>query len=151
MQTTSITRLRRADRERWGELWTGYLTFYGVSLPPATTETTWARILTEGGEILGLGARLGGPDGPLAGFVHYLYHRNTWTPGEVCYLEDLYVDPAARGLGRGRRLIEAVAAAAQEHGCFRLYWLTQESNTTARRLYDRVAISTGFIRYDYPL
>jgi GNAT superfamily N-acetyltransferase len=151
MQATTITALRPADRERWSELWAAYLRFYEVALPQSTTDATWARIVAGSGEMFGLGIRLGGPEAPLAGIVHYIFHQNTWTPDEVCYLEDLFVDPEARGFGCGRQLIETVAAAARERGCFRLYWLTQESNATARRLYDRVAVSTGFIRYDYPL
>jgi GNAT superfamily N-acetyltransferase len=144
-----VTGLRPGDRQRWGELWAAYLAFYHVALPAATTEATWSRVLAGDGEICGLGVRAGGPDGTLAGIVHYLFHKNTWTPGDVCYLEDLFVDPALRGRGCGRQLIEAVAAAARERGCSRLYWLTQASNATARRLYDRVGETTGFVRYDY--
>ena len=65
--------------------------------------------------------------------------------------EHLFVDPAARRGGVGRRLIEAVAAAARERGCRRLYWTTKEDNAAARSLYDRIARFNGFIRYDYPL
>jgi hypothetical protein len=51
----------------------------------------------------------------------------------------------------GRGLIEAVAAAARDRGCNRLYWTTKEDNATARPLYDRIARFNGFIRYDFPL
>jgi hypothetical protein len=44
-----------------------------------------------------------------------------------------------------------VATAARERGADRFYWHTQESNTRARVLYDKVARFTGFIRYVYPL
>jgi GNAT superfamily N-acetyltransferase len=66
-------------------------------------------------------------------------------------LEDLFVEPQARGGGTGRALIAAVADAARTRGCERLYWLTHESNATARRLYDVVATNEGFIRYDIRL
>ena len=69
----------------------------------------------------------------------------------MCYLQDLFVDAAFRRGGIGRRLIEAVAGAARERGCHRLYWTTKEDNATARSLYDRIARFNGFIRYDYPL
>ena len=46
----------------------------------------------------------------------------------------------------GRGLIEAVAAAARDRGCNRLYWTTKEDNATARSLYDRIARFNGFIR-----
>jgi GNAT superfamily N-acetyltransferase len=73
------------------------------------------------------------------------------TTQEVCYLQDLFVDPTSRGRGAGRKLIKAVAAIAGERGCLRLYWTTKEDNATARSLYDRIARFNGFIRYDYRL
>jgi GNAT superfamily N-acetyltransferase len=64
----------------------------------------------------------------------------------VTYLQDLYVAPEARGPARAA-LIEAVYAAADAAGRPNVYWLTQEFNTTARRLYDRIGTATPFIKY----
>ena len=97
--------------------------------------------------VWGLGAHL---DGQLVGITHYLFHTGTWND-EVCYLQDLFVDPAVRGRGVARALIEAVAKAALARGAEKLYWLTQEHNAAARALYDKVAKYNDFIRYDYPL
>jgi GNAT superfamily N-acetyltransferase len=83
----------------------------------------------------------------LKGIVHYLYHRSMWTVGNYCYLQDLFVDPSARGLGLGRALIEALYAEAKKAGASRVYWLTQEDNATARALYDKLADRSGFIQY----
>ena len=54
---------------------------------------------------------------------------------------------AAIVTGAGRGLIEAVYAAADARGADQVYWLTQADNETARRLYDRVARLTPFIKY----
>ena len=81
--------------------------------------------------------------------VHYLFHAHAWSPREICYLQDLFVDRAARRRGIGEKLIAAVAAIARERDCLRLYWTTKEGNITARSLYDRIARFNGFIRYDY--
>jgi ribosomal protein S18 acetylase RimI-like enzyme len=56
-----------------------------------------------------------------------------------------------RGRGVARALIEQVAVVSRERQAARLYWLTQETNRTARTLYDKVAQFKGFIRYDLPL
>jgi len=101
--------------------------------------------------IRGLGARLDGDTTPLIGITHYLFHAHAWTTREVCYLQDLFVDPTARRHGIGAKLIEAVAAIARNRGCLRLYWTTKEDNAVARSLYDRIAHFNGFVRYDYPL
>jgi GNAT superfamily N-acetyltransferase len=146
-----VTPLNPQDRERWAELWRGYLDFYETQLPAEIYEHNWRRLIAGKGPIWGLGARRGGATGPLVGIVHYLFHTHAWTTKEVCYLQDLFVDGTARRSGCGRRLIEAVAAAARRRGCYRLYWTTKEDNIVARSLYDRIARFNGFIRYDYTL
>jgi len=81
------------------------------------------------------------------GLVHHIRHRSCWTTGDYCYLQDLFVSPALRGSGIGRKLIEHVYAEASRAGCARVYWLTHETNATAIRLYDRVAERSGFVQY----
>jgi GNAT superfamily N-acetyltransferase len=146
-----VNYLRPEDRDRWAELWRLYLEFYETALPLEIYEHTWQRLVAADSPIRGLGARLGDETAPLVGIAHYLFHAHAWTPKEVCYLQDLFVDAAARRHGVGQRLIEAAAAAAGERGCLRVYWTTKEDNATARRLYDRIARFGGFIRYDYAL
>jgi GNAT superfamily N-acetyltransferase len=143
--TTSIAPLQQSERARWAQLWSEYQLFYGVDLPAAVTEATWRRL--HEGRVHGLGAR--DPAGRLIGIVHYLYHEDTWSTVPACYLQDLYVDPAARGTGCGRLLIEAVAEASRKAGANIPYWLTHQSNATARQLYDRLAQNQGFIQYVY--
>jgi len=134
-----------ADRDDWQRLWRGYLDFYETRLPAEVHDTTFARLTGNGpGEFRGLIAR---SDGRAVGLVHYLFHRTCWAINDTCYLQDLYADPAVRGQGIGRALIEAVYAAADAHGAASVYWLTQDGNATARRLYDRVATLTPFIKY----
>ena len=146
-----ITRFAAADRERWAELWRQYLDFYETQLPPEIYDHTWHRLTATESPIRGLGARRDSAAAPLVGIVHYLFHAHAWSRREVCYLQDLFVDPAARRGGIGGKLIAAVAAIGRERDCLRLYWTTKEDNATARALYDRIARFNGFIRYDYPL
>lgn len=143
--TTTIRPLRALDEADWRRLWTGYLAFYQTAVPEEVYRTTFARLLSgEPNEFRGLVAER---DERLIGLTHYLYHRHCWRIEDVVYLQDLYVDPEARGSGAGRALIEAVYAAADAAGCPTVYWLTQDFNAPARRLYDRVATLTPFIKY----
>ena len=118
-----------------------------IDVPPEQYDHTWSRLMA-GHPLHGLALR---HEGRLEGLAHYLFHDSAWTLQPVCYLQDLFIDPAYRGTGGGRALIEAVAAAARAAGAPRYYWLTQDHNEVACRLYDRVARHTGFIRYEYPL
>lgn len=143
--TFSIRTFAAADRPQWAELWRGYLEFYKSDVPDDVTELTWRRLLDPEAPVLGFCAAQ--DDGKLLGIVHYLFHPVTWSAGPRCYLEDLFTSPDARGKGVGRALIEAVYGAADARGADQVYWLTQEFNVTARRLYDQVARATPFIKY----
>ena len=133
------------DEADWRRLWTAYLAFYETVLPEEIYRSTFARLTGGGsGDFRGLVAVL---DGRAVGLAHYLFHRSCWTLNDICYLQDLYADPEVRGTGIGRALIEAVYGKAAEAGAPEVYWMTQEFNATARRLYDRIAGTTPFIIY----
>ena len=141
-----VSRLLPQDRASWEVLARGYKAFYKTETSPAEYETAWNRLLQRD-DVFGIGAKT---DGRLIGIAHYLFHTSAWA-AKICYLQDLFVAPEVRGKGTARALIEAVAAAAREARAARYYWLTQENNTVARVLYDKVAKHNGFIRYDFPL
>lgn len=141
----TIRPLQAGDRTQWDPLWQGYLTFYKTQLPSDVTEETWRRLIEPGRDPKGFCAVE--DSGRLVGIVHYLFHLSTWTKPDICYLQDLFVDPAVRGGGIGRKLIEVVYAEADRRGAANVYWLTQDFNETARKLYDKVAKVTPFIRY----
>ncbi|HEY4973174.1 MAG TPA: GNAT family N-acetyltransferase [Steroidobacteraceae bacterium] len=145
MPSIEISPLRSSEKSRWNELWSAYQAFYEIKLPPEVTDSTWQRI--HDGRIHGLGAR--DANGRLIGIVHFLYHEDTWSLARACYLQDLYVDATLRGSGCGRKLIEAVNAAARAAAANSPYWLTHETNAVARRLYDRLARNQGFLHYTY--
>jgi GNAT superfamily N-acetyltransferase len=143
MQTTTRP-LQASDYAAWLPLWQGYLTFYETVLSDAQTTLTWQRLLDPSYNLHGLVAVR---DGNVVGITHYLFHPATWTPGDYCYLEDLFVNPTVRGTGAGRALIATVKAAAQTADASKLYWLTSNSNATARKLYDSVATDTKTMHY----
>jgi len=143
-----IRPLAPADHDQWRPLWDGYNAFYERSgptaLPDAITQATWQRFFDPAEPVHALVAE---EDGRIVGLAHYLFHRSTTAIADVCYLQDLFVAEAARGLGHARALIEAVRERARSAGAARLYWQTHESNAAARRLYDTLAERSGFIVY----
>ncbi|RMH45767.1 MAG: GNAT family N-acetyltransferase [Alphaproteobacteria bacterium] len=142
---TLVRPLRPGDHADWRRLWTRYLEFYRTELSEEVYAATWSRLLSGApGEFRGLIAER---DGRAIGIAHFLFHRHCWRVENVCYLQDLFVDAGARGTGAGRALIEAVYAAADAEGCPAVWWLTQDFNHAARRLYDRVGRPTPFVKY----
>jgi GNAT superfamily N-acetyltransferase len=148
MPDLSIRFVRRSDFEKWLPLWDGYNAFYGregaTALPREITEMTWSRFFDAYEPVHALVAEHGDE---LLGLTHYLFHRSTTMIEPICYLQDLFTAPAARGKGIGRALIEGVYRQAKLAGSPRVYWQTHETNRTARALYDVVAEHQGFIVY----
>ena len=99
-----IGHLNEGDHEAWRRLAQGYNDFYETVCPDEAYQRAWRR-LRAGVDVHALGARL---EGRLIGIAHYLFHVNVWRP-DVCYLQDLFVDEAVRGL-------EAVLARMHREG-----------------------------------
>ena len=134
---------RPGDEPAWRELWRGYCDFYGERVPEPVTVATWSRLLGDSPM-----ACLVAVDGDaVVGFANYLLHPSTWSEVPSCYLEDLFVAPAARGAGAGRALVEALAARAREAGWRHVYWHTHRENRAARTLYDTFTQADDFVRY----
>ncbi len=141
-----IRPLEREDAVEWRALWRGYLEFYHSEVTEEIYQTCFDRLIGDNPrDYSGFVAEDG--DGKLVGLTHFLFHRHGWHIEDVVYLQDLYVVAEARGLGAGRKLIEAVYAEADAKGAAQVYWLTQHFNKEARMLYDRVATETPFIKY----
>ena len=148
MHKIAIRPIEERDRPDWTPLWDGYNAFYGRSgptaLPTAITDATWTRFFDPSEPVFALVAEV---EGRVVGLTHYLYHRHTTRIELTCYLQDLFTAPELRGGGIGRALIEGVYRAARAEGIHRVYWMTQDSNTAGRLLYDKVAQHLGFIVY----
>jgi GNAT superfamily N-acetyltransferase len=143
-----IRKLLPSDRVAWEGLFRAYIDFYQRVEPAEMYERAWHEFQADT-RLHALGAEL---DGRLVGITHFLVHGNTSAPDrDVCYLQDLFTAPDVRGRGVARTLITAVTDWARARGCCRVYWNTHESNSTARRLYDRVAENRDFLKYQIEL
>ncbi|MRX50520.1 GNAT family N-acetyltransferase [Paracoccus sp. S-4012] len=142
-----IRPVEAGDRQQWQVLYDGYQLYYErPDQPQAFFDQAFARLLS--GDPRDFHGLVAEEDSRLLGLTHYVFHPNLWRPEGVCYLQDLYTIPEARGRGVGRALIEAVYAAADAAAVPAVYWLTQEFNYAGRMLYDRVAVKSPFIRYN---
>lgn len=144
--SVSIRPLRREDKPAWAELWKAYLEYYETSRQQDIYDIYFERLL--GDDPNDYNCLLAEVNSVPVGLTHFLFHRHGWSIKNVCYLQDLYASHDVRGMGVGRALIEAVYSAADDAGAPSVYWLTQDFNTTARRLYDRIGVKTPFIKYN---
>lgn len=164
-----IRPINENDEGRWRALWQQYLQFYKVELDDAVTDATWQRIVG-GRDGFSAFVAVSEPPTPqepqetsgqqgdggsieteeVIAFAICLLHPSTWSTRLTCYLEDLYVDEAARGQGAGRALIETIYKFAEALDCHRVYWHTDEANETARHLYDKVGYYARHLQYRRP-
>jgi GNAT superfamily N-acetyltransferase len=145
MTTVQVRDLNARDETAWRNMWEGYCAFYKVTVSDDVTETLWLRLLDATSDVKAIVAE--DENGKAAGLAHYIIHPYTWGLNSVCYLEDLFVNPAARGKGLGAALLDALIARGRNGAWDRLYWHTAENNTTARKLYDRYVLADQFVRY----
>lgn len=124
------------DKDRWRRLWADYCSRYDVVVTAVTTDEVWRRILDPAAQTKAFVAR--DADGQVVGFCHYVLHDHTWAVSPLCFLEDMYVDPAHRRHGVARGLLDRLVAQAREQGWPRVYWHTRVENAPARALYDQV-------------
>ncbi len=74
-------------------------------------------------------------DGKAVGFALFFHNFSTWVGRSGIYLEDLYVDPEARGAGVGKALLRHVAGLAVDRRCERFEWAVLDWNAPAIGFY----------------
>ena len=143
---TTVRPIDPADETAWRRLFTDYGFFYHESFPDSVLDGVWAWLCTPGHAVRALVAT--DDAGTVIGFAHVREQHDTFTAGTSLYLEDLYVDPAARGTGTATALIEAIRAEAHLRGLGPTRWITASDNLIAQRVYDRLATRTTWVTYE---
>lgn len=150
MMRVDVRDVAAADRSAWDRMWSAYCGHYGAAPPAADNDELWRRI-TDADFAIGALIGFSAEDSRPVGLAHYVLHPHTFSSRMLYYLEDLWVEPSARGAGVGRRLIDALIARGRERGWRRLYWHTETDNAPARALYERIVRVSDYVRYDVAL
>jgi ribosomal protein S18 acetylase RimI-like enzyme len=143
-----IRPIAAADRSAWQELFRAYGVFYETDFPDEVFDGVWRWLLDPEHEVSALVADDGGE---LVGFAHIRRLTDTFTAGPAWFLDDLYVLPDRRGRGIASALIERAALDGAAAGGGTLRWITAADNTTAQKLYDRLATRSSWVVYEREL
>lgn len=135
-----------ADFDRWRELYQAYADFYGAPQPDDNARRVWGWLQDPGQECRGLVVR--DDTGRPVGLAHFRPFARPLRASTGCFLDDLFVEPSARGSGAVDALLDAVRAVARAQGWDTVRWITSDDNYRARSKYDRVATRTTWITYD---
>ena len=132
---TEIRVVAEADLAELLPLMRGYCDFYETSTPDQDLLAIARALIADPSEGVQYVARL---DGQAIGFATLYWCWSTLEGGRIGVMNDLYVDPSARGRRAGEALIDACLGAVRERGARQLTWQTALDNDTAQALYDRV-------------
>ncbi len=137
-----------ADRPEWERLYAGYAAFYKVAQTPEMRATVWGWLHDPAHQTRGFVAE---DQGRLIGLAHFRPFARPLSASTGGFLDDLFVDPAARGSGAADALIAAIAEEGRKQGWTAIRWITAEDNYRARALYDRLSEKTKWATYDLRL
>ena len=142
----TIRPLHADDRPVWEDLFAGYATFYKVEQTAAMRETVYGWLMDADHTSNALVAQ--DAKGRIIGFTHYRPFVSQLKAVTNCFLDDLYVDPTARGSGAADALIRAVGDIARQNGWTVVRWITADNNYRGRGVYDKLATRTPWVTYD---
>jgi GNAT superfamily N-acetyltransferase len=144
--TPSILPVALHHRAAWDRLYAGYADFYRVTQTPEMRDRVWSWLHDPAHEVNGLIAE---SDGVPVGLAHWRCFARPLSASTGCFLDDLFVDPAARGQRVADALILHLGAMARARGWSVVRWITADDNYRGRGVYDRVAKRTMWITYDH--
>ncbi len=133
-------------RAFWDQLYAGYAEFYRVAQTPAMRDTVWAWLHDPAHELGGLICE--DAAGRPVGLAHWRPYARPLRATTAMFLDDLFVDLAARGSGAAPALMAALRGIARARGWETIRWITADDNYRARTLYDRQATRTWWVTYD---
>lgn len=144
-----IVRPEQGHREAWDRLYAAYAEFYDVHQSPTMRDRVWSWIHDPTHELQAFVALDG--TGQVIGLAHFRAFARPLSATMAGFLDDLFVEPAARGSGAAPALITAVAEEGGRRGWSMIRWITAEDNYRARAVYDRLADRTAWVIYDLKL
>lgn len=140
MNDERIAPARGSDVEGLLEMMEDFNAGEGIPWDAQAMESALHRLLGDGS--LGFVLAATGAGGVLAGYAVVTFNYDLEFGGRDAFITELYVRPATRRIGLGRRLLAAAEARAQAEGVLALHLLVMPENAAALRLYER----TGFVR-----
>jgi GNAT superfamily N-acetyltransferase len=135
-----------SDRAAWDALYQGYARFYQVEQTAEMRDRVWGWLFDAAHECQCFMAF--DATGKALGLAHFRAFARPLAASTGGFLDDLFVDPEARGSQAGTRLIEAVKAYGAQKNWSVIRWFTADNNYRARTAYDKIATRTAWITYE---
>jgi GNAT superfamily N-acetyltransferase len=138
-----------SDRAAWDALYQGYARFYQVEQTAEMRDRVWGWLFDDAHECQCLMAF--DANAKAIGLAHFRAFARPLSATTGGFLDDLFVDPEARGSQAGTQLIDAIKAYGAKKNWSVIRWITADNNYRARTAYDKIATRTAWITYDIKL
>lgn len=148
MSDLTIRPVQADDYEAWDPLYLGYCDFYEVASTRESRRVVFDWLVDPQEVLEGLVVER---DGRLIGLAHYREMPRPLRAQKMGFLDDLFVDPSARGGRVGEQIFDALRGICRARGWKVMRWLTQDHNYAARTLYDRVGSKSLLNLYEMNL
>lgn len=142
-----VTPVRISDHDQWAALFRAYGRSHRLQLSPETIEAVWRRLHDRNHVVQGLVMRRT-YSAPPVGLAHYRAFPRTFGPRQGCFVDDLFVDPAARGEGAASAVLAHLRRLAAVRGWGGVRWLMAADNGRPRTVYDGIAARTPWTTDD---
>lgn len=140
-----VNAVTEADQAAWQSLYKGYATFYKMPMTEQTLDTVWRWIHDESNLFWCRVARQA--DGKPIGLMHFREMPSPLRGCQMGFLDDLFVDPEARGHGAVTALFDDLTEQARVRSWPSVRWITADDNYRARAVYDRLSHKTQWNTY----
>ena len=145
----TVSELDRNDRKQWETLYYEYAGFYNMPMDQGILDKVWSWIFDQDNKFYALIAK--DESDQALGLMHFRAMPSPLRAAEVGFLDDLYVKPAARGMGVVDALYQALNELGKKHGWPFVRWITADNNYRGRAVYDKIAEKTQWITYQMPV
>ena len=142
-----IEHLTKDDRQDWERLYRGYAVFYEVPMNDESLNNNWEWIFDE--TIYCIIAK--DESGRGIGLMHYRAMPSPLRGTMIGFLDDLFVEPEARGQGAVDALFDTLKEEAKKHNWSIIRWMTADDNYRGRGVYDKLAKKTSWNIYQLDL
>lgn len=133
------------DETNWKHLYRQYRGFYELLPDDEVVDRTWGWVR---GHEHGISGLVAVRDDKLVGLANLRRFARPSSATRGLYLDDLFTSPEHRRAGVGSALLSEAKRIGADEGANVVRWVTAETNSTARSLYNSVATATHWVTYD---
>ena len=140
-----IREIQLKDKDQWKKLYRGYADFYKAEINDKILQTVWGWLNDNKHELQGIAYEV---DNKIVALAHFRRMPRPLKGQDICFLDDLFVDPQHRGQKIGEKLINRIREISKSRGWSLVRWITRDDNVRAKSLYDRISEKTNWDVYE---